>query len=166
MGDKNYFSLLFFVALCLLPIMGIWIEIDALEISREEYNAARIEYDNFESLMENLVAKNQNLKLINQAVINLSDIKKISRGKENEFLAEIHNLINQNNIAMIALRNDEPAIFKLNLCGNYYSFINLLADWRKIPFAFRITDLRITRNEILPSDFVDAELTLEAYISE
>lgn len=165
MENRNYFSqILFFVSLCLLFIGGVWLGIHILESYRKEYDTMRSELDNFENIMENLRAKNRTLKSINQ--VNLGDIKTILKGKENEFYTEVRRLIDENNITMISMKNDNPSIFRLNLKGDYYALVHLFADWREMPFASRITELKIKRDELFPSDFVDAELTLEAWIAQ
>ena len=83
-----------------------------------------------------------------------------------EFQNEIVRLIDENGINMISMANDDKGVFKLSLRGDYYALIHLFAQWKMIPFASRITELKIKRDEILPSDFVDADLILEAWVAE
>ena len=165
MEDRNYLlQILLFAGICFLLSGGVWYGIKTLEEYREEYDTMVSERNNFEGIMENLRAKNRTLQAIHQ--VNLSDIKMIKKGKENEFYTEVRRLIDENSITMISMKNDEPSIFKLNLKGDYYALVHLFADWRDMPFASRITELKIKRDSLLPSDFVEADLTLEAWIEE
>ena len=165
MQDSKYFlQILIFAGICILLGGGVWFGIRTLEDYREEYDTMVSERDNFEGIMENLRAKNRTLQSINK--VNLSDVKMIKKGKENEFYTVVRNLIDENSISMVSMKNDEPSIFQLNLKGDYYSLIRLFAAWREMPYASRITELKIKRDNLLPSDFVDVELTLEAWIAQ
>ena len=163
MEDRNYFlQILFFAAVCVALCAGVWFGLHMLEDYREEYDMMVSERDNFEGTMENLRAKNRTLQSIHQ--VNLSDVKMIQKGSENEFYTAVHRLIEENSMNLLSMQNDDPSIFKLSLQGNYYSLIHLFADWRSMPFASRITELHIKRDAAFPSDFVTADLILEAWI--
>lgn len=165
MDERNYIlQILFFAFLCLLLCGAVYFAIYTLEDYRKEYDLLKSERDNFENIMENLRAKNRTLHSISQ--VNLSDVKMISKGKENEFYTEVRRLIDESSVTMISMKNDEPSIFELSLRGDYYALVHLFAAWREMNFASRITELKIRRDELLPSDYVDAELTLEAWISQ
>ncbi|MBR2208177.1 MAG: hypothetical protein IJ859_05135 [Synergistaceae bacterium] len=165
MENRNYIlQILLFAGLCLALCGGVWFGIHTLEEYREEYDTMVSERDNFEGIMENLRTKNRTLQAIHK--VNLSDVQMVKKGRENEFYSEVRRLIDKNEINMVSMKNDEPSVFNLSLRGDYYALINLFADWREMPFASRITELKIKRDALLPSDFVDAELTLEAWISQ
>ena len=165
MEDRNYFlQILLFAGVCIIFAASVWFGIHTLEDYREEYDTMASERDNFEGIMENLRAKNRTLQAINK--VNLSNIKMINKGNENEFYTEVRRLIDENKVNMISIRNDEASILKLNLKGDYYALIHLFADWREMPYASRVTELKIKRDNLLPSDFVEAELTLEAWIAQ
>ncbi len=163
MEKRNYFlQITIFFAICLLLCVGVWFEIHVLEEYREEYDMIISERDNFEGIMENLRAKNRTLQSIRQ--VNLDNVVKAKDGVE--FYSEVRRLIDENSINMLSMQNDQSNILKLSLQGNYYALIHLFADWREMPFASRITELKIKRDNIMPSDLVEAELTLEAWIEE
>lgn len=165
MEDRNYIlQVLAFAAVCVALGAGVWFGIHTLEDYREEYDTMLSERDNFEGIMENLRAKNRTLQAIHQ--VNLSDVKTVKKGKESEFYTAVRTLIDKNSMTMISMRNDQPSIFNLSLRGDYYSLIQLFADWREMPFASRMTELKIKRDNLAPDRSVEAELTLEAWISE
>jgi len=165
MEDRNFLlQILFFAALCLAMCVGVWFTTKTLEDYREEYDTMVNERDSFEGIMENLRAKNRTLQAINK--VNLSDVKMISKENKNEFYNEVRRLIDENAVNMISMKNDNPSVFNLSLKGDYYSLVHLFADWREMPFASRVTELHIKRDSLSPLDFVEAELTLEAWITE
>ena len=163
MEKRNYLlQITIFFAICLVMCAGVWFGIHTLEEYREEYDMMVSERDNFEGIMDNLRAKNKTLQSIRQ--VNLDNVATAKDGVE--FYSEVRRLIDENSINMLSMQNDQANILKLNLDGNYYSLIHLFADWREMPFASRITELKIKRDNIQPTDFVEAELTLEAWIEE
>ena len=166
MEERNYLlQILFLAGLCALFCGAIWLGIQKLAEYREEYDMMISERNNFEGIMENLRAKNRALQLINK--IKIGDIKMLQKNNDKlEFQNEIVRLIDENGINMISMANDDKGVFKLSLRGDYYALIHLFAQWKMIPFASRITELKIKRDEILPSDFVDADLILEAWVAE
>ena len=72
----------------------------------------------------------------------------------------------KNAMNMLSMSAKDSGELELKLRGNYYSLVNLFADWRRMPFASRITSLRITRDSIEPDNLVDADITLEAWIEK
>ena len=165
MEDRNYFfQILSFAAVCIALCAGVWFGLHVLQGYRDEYDTMVSERDNFEGIMETLRAKNRTLQKIHN--VNLSDIKMIRKGSENEFYAAVHRLIGENSLSLLSMQNDNPSIFKLSLQGNYYSLIHLFADWRSMPFASRITELHIKRDAAFPADLVTADLVLEAWIAQ
>ena len=165
MEDRNYIlQILAFAAVCILLGAGVWFAIHTLEGYREEYDTMASERDNFEGIMENLRAKNRTLQSIHQ--VNLGDVQIIKKGNENEFQTSVRALIDKSSMIMLSMRNDEPGVLRLSLRGDYYSLIHLFADWREMPFASRMTELKIKRDNLAPDRSVEADLTLEAWISE
>ncbi|MBR1487170.1 MAG: hypothetical protein IJ597_07960 [Synergistaceae bacterium] len=165
MEERNYIlQILFFAGICVALGVAVWLGIHTLEDYREEYDTMKSEQENFEGIMENLRAKNRTLQSIHQ--VNLGDVQIVKKGKESEFYTVVRSLIDKNSITMISMRNDEPSVFNLSLRGDYYSLIHLFADWREMPFASRMTELKIRRDDLAPDRAVEADLTLEAWISE
>ena len=162
MGNKSYvLQISIFIILCLSLCAGVWYGLRTLNEYREEYDMILDERDNFELIMEGLRTKNKTLQQINK--INLSSAKAASDSVE--FYSQVRKLIEENSMNMLSMSTNNNNILTLRLQGNYYSLVHLFADWREMPFASRVTSLRINRDSAYPEDFVDADLTLEAWMS-
>ena len=148
-----------FFALCIALCSGVWYGLHVLESYREEYDCIVNERDNFSTVMESLRNKNKTLQNINN--LHLGDVGTSADGVD--FYARVKKLIDENSVNMLSMSANDNNILTLKLQGNYYSLIHLFADWRNMPFASRITSLRIARDAQAPSDFVDVDVTLEAW---
>ena len=158
--DRSYtLHMVIFFALCFAMCGGVWYGLHVLESYREEYDFIVNERDNFSTVMESLRNKNKTLQSINN--LNLGDVGTEADGLD--FYARVRELIEENSMNMISMSANDNNVLTLKLQGNYYSLVHLFADWREMPFASRITSLRIARDAQAPSDFVDVDVTLEAW---
>lgn len=155
--------ILFFI-LCAALCSGVWYGLHTLESYREEYDFIVNERDNFSSIMDGLRNKNKTLKNINRLNSNFNEVGTALDGVE--FYSHVRNLIETNAINMLSMSTNDNNILTLKLQGNYYSFVHLLADWRTMPFASRVTSLRIARDAQNPDDFIEADVTLEAWLNK
>ena len=163
MGNRSYFlQIVFFFAICLCLCGGIWYGLQTLEDYREEYDMIVNERDNFETIMDGLRAKNKTLQNIGK--VNLGDVETAADGVA--FYSEVYRLIQENSLYINSMQHEDNRTWSLQLQGNYYSLVHLFADWREMPFASRVNALKITRDSEKPSDLIEAELTLEAWMSE
>ena len=163
MEDRTYFlqMAIFFIA-CLSLAGGVWFGLNKLSEYREEYDLIIDERDNFSHIMDSLRAKNRTLQEINK--LKFTEVSMASDGVE--FYSKVRTLIEENSMNMISMSNNDNNTLTLKLQGNYYSLVHLFADWREMPFASRVTSLRITRDNTAPEDFVEADLTLEAWMKK
>ena len=163
MENKSYFlQITFFFVLCAALCGGVWFGLEMLSDYREEYDLIVDERENFSTIMDSLRAKNQTLQDISK--LNFSNVGTASDSVE--FYSQVRKLIEENSMNMLSMSANENNVLTLKLQGNYYSLVHLFADWREMPFASRITSLRITRDSTAPDDFVEADLTLEAWMAE
>lgn len=162
--DRSYtLHMVIFFALCFAMCGGVWYGLHVLESYREEYDFIVDERDNFSVVMEGLRNKNKTLQSINRLNFNYNDVESDVDGVE--FYSNITKLIEENSMNKLSM-NANNNVFTLKLQGNYYSLVHLFADWRTMPFASRITSLRITRDPQAPGDFVEADVTLEAWANK
>ncbi|MBQ9419839.1 MAG: hypothetical protein IJU31_05610 [Synergistaceae bacterium] len=157
-NDSYFVQIIIFFALCAALCAGVWYGLHTLQDYREEYDTIDNERDNFSTVMESLRAKNKTLESINK--IDFSNVGKVV--DPTEFSSKVIQLIDDNAVDLLSMSTDDKTI-TMKLKGNYYSVVHLFADWREMPFASRITSLRITRNSESPWDSIDADVTLEAW---
>ncbi|MBQ6775787.1 MAG: hypothetical protein IJP53_04945 [Synergistaceae bacterium] len=162
-NNNSYFiQIAIFFLLCLSLCGGVWYGLNTLQDYREEYDMIVNERDNFSSVMESLRAKNRTLASINK--IDLSEVGTPSDAVE--FSAQVIRLIGENSVNMLSMQTNDNNTLTLKLQGEYYSLVHLFADWSNMPFASRVTSLRITRDSVAPTDFVEADVTLEAWTKQ
>ena len=163
--EKNYNMLLTgaFISICLTFVAGIWYFMNELAACREEYDFLKDEQKNFASGFAPLQERNKILHEIND--FQFDDIETVSDTME--FYSKISEVIENNNLNMLSMssnqnENSKGNILTLKLQGSYYSLAYMLAELRKIPFALRINELKIMRNQSNPEYFVDVDMTVEA----
>ncbi len=164
MGKNIYLAFLaMFIAFCMALIGGVWWSMKELRAYREEYDMLSEESANASRIMASM--QSRNLSLTEVAGLNVENAGAASDTVE--FSSHVQNAIETNNLNIISLNSDQqkPNQINLNIQGNYYSLAQLFADFRMMPFASRITSLKIHRDQANPIDFVDAEIVIEAILS-
>ena len=84
-----------------------------------------------------------------------------------DFQAEIHKIVSSNDVTIVSSEiytsQDQAFIVNLDLdiMGNYANIINILAEWRKLPFAVRIAEFNINHSGSLT---YEAILKLQALL--
>ncbi|MBR1418301.1 MAG: hypothetical protein IJ576_04990 [Synergistaceae bacterium] len=84
-----------------------------------------------------------------------------------DFQAEIHKIVSSNDVTIVSSEiytsQDQAFIVNLDLdiMGNYANIINILAEWRKLPFAVRIAEFDIKHSGSLT---YEAILKLQALL--
>ena len=153
-----------FFALCLTVAVGVWFGLHELSEYRDEYDTMINERDNFSSVMEDLRAKNKTLTNINR--LNFGNVGTASDTVE--FYSHVSTILDRYNMNTLSMSSNENAgnVLTLKLSGNYYALAKVFADWRNMPFASRITSLKITRDNNSPEDLVDVDVVIEAWKAE
>ena len=166
MDNKSLIFVGIFFALCLAVSVGVWYGLHELSEYREEYDTMINERDNFSSVMEDLRAKNQTLTNINR--LNFGNVGTASDSVE--FYSHVRTILdryNMNTLSMSSNENDSAGnVLTLKISGNYYALAKVFADWRNMPFASRITSLKIVRDHDNPEDLVDVDVVIEAWKAE
>lgn len=167
--ERNY-SLLFaglFITICLALCGGIWYSMNELAAYREEYDFLKDEQKNFASNMASLQERNRILNEINNLQLDDTD----TTSDTMEFYSEVNQIVENNRMNMLSMSSNQNQgegskgnILTLKLQGSYYSLAHMFADLRQMPFALRINDLRIVRDQSNPEYFVDVDLTIEAWM--
>ena len=167
---NNKIALIFtglFVFLCLLLSAGVWFSLAELRAYREEYDMLDAERHNYTGNITRLQQKNKTLTEINS--LNIANT-----GTAHDTLAfysEIRQCAENNSMNILSMASDQGEnggtgnIIKLQVEGNYYSLAHMIADWRQIPFASRINSLVVKRDAIAPTEFVQADIEVEAQLT-
>ena len=173
MEHENNLYLIFvglFLAVCIALGGGVWYSMSMLADYREEFDIMRNERENFSDNMEALKTKNQLLKRIAGVSFKNSG----SASDAVEFYSSVRQAISDNQLEMISMSTgssafgtgENAAVLNIKLQGEYYALAHLLAAWRNLPFASRVTSLKLVRDQNNPGNFVDVDVTLEAWVGE
>lgn len=146
--------------LCILICIVTWYPVHLLEAMREEFDTLENDRQNLNMTVENFSIVKENLEKI--AAVSPKDIKPAQDIVE--FYAYVRQAAENNGINIISTRQSNNSI-SMNLRGGYYSLMHLIADWRKMPAASKITSIKIQRDKDAPALFVMADVTLEAMIA-
>ena len=143
---------------------GVWWSLHELEILREEYDLLENERLTSEAMMNTM--QNRHLDLTEITGLNIDNAG--SAHDAVELYSHVRQAIENNNIELISMNSDSnnDGILNLQLQGNYYAFAHLLADWRLMPFASRITSLKLKRDANSPTSLISAQVVLEAIMEE
>ena len=135
-----------------------------LELLREEYDLLEDERTSSISMMQSM--QNKHLDLTEITGLNIDNAG--SAHDAVEFYSHVRQAIENNNMELISMNSDSnnDSILSLQLQGNYYSFAHLLADWRVMPFASRINSLKLKRDASSPTNFISAQIVLEAMMEK
>ena len=149
-----------FFAFCLLLIGGVWWSLHELKAYREEYDLLESERSSSAKMMAQM--ENRNLDLAQVTGLNIDNAGTARDAVE--FYAYVRQAIEDNQLELTSLRSDPNSenILTLQLQGSYYALAHVFADWRVMPFASRIHSLRIVRDNTSPTNFVVADVVLEA----
>lgn len=149
------------VGICLVICAVTWYPVHLLENMREEYENIESERMSLNTTVENFSIVKGNLEKLE--AITPKDIKPASDIVE--FFAYVRQAAENNGINIISTRQSSNSI-SLNLRGGYYSLMQLIADWRKMPASGKITSIKIQRDKDVPALFVTADVTLAALLDE
>ena len=149
-----------FSGLCILICVVTWYPVHLLEAMREEFDTLENDRQNLNMTVENFAIVKENLEKL--AAASPKDIKPAQDIVE--FYAYVRQAAENNGINIISTRQTNSSI-SMNLKGGYYSLMHLIADWRKMPAAGKITSIKIQRDKDAPAQFVTADVTLEALIA-
>ena len=163
MDNKSLIFVGIFFALCLAVGVGVWFGLHELSEYREEYDTMVNERDNFGAVMDELRAKNRTLTNINRL-----SFENVGTAEDAvEFYSHVRSILDKYNMNTISMssneNNTQGNVLNLKLEGNYYALAKGFADWRNMPFASRITSLKIIRDTSNPEDLIEAEVVIEAW---
>ena len=171
---KKNTNLVFGISFCLFCIIlyaVIWFSLHVLYEDRMEYDQLDAERNNHNGIITSLEARNQNLKRV--AALSVNNAEAVSDAVS--FYAMVRQTIDRysNNIMMLSMstsgRNGQEGkdnLLSLKLSGNYYAIMNMIADWRNLPAASKITSLHLKRNHDLPEKIVEVDVVLEVMVEE
>ncbi len=157
--EKKIFTLAgVFIALCFLVGILIWWKVHALNALREEYDMTEYEREGLVTEIEALTATKNNLEKLNG--LNLDTIKPAT--DIIDFYSHVRRAAENNDVNILSTRQSNKNI-DLVLRGGYYSFINLLGEWRAMPTVCKISQLKLQKDKDAPALFIVASVTLTAY---
>ena len=157
--EKKIFTLAgVFIALLVAVGIVIWWYVHELNNLREEYDITEYEREGLVSEIEALTATRNNLEKLNG--LNLDTIKPAT--DIIEFYSHVRRAAERNDINIIKTQQSNKNI-TLTVRGGYYSFINLLGEWRAMPTVCKISSLKLQKDKDAPALFIIADLTLTAY---
>ena len=146
--------------------VGVWYGLHELSIYREEYDTMISERDNFSSVMEDLRAKNKTLTNIH----NLHFENVGTASDTVEFYSYVRNILDKYNMETVSMSSNESnnsgSVLTLKLSGTYYALAKVFADWRNMPFASRITSLKIVMDSVKPNELVEVDVVIEAWTAK
>ncbi len=159
---KNFYMVFvgLFFASCLALMFAVWYSIHVLYEYRTEYETLEAERNNYTGMIESLEERNSTLSKIAKLDINRTG----TASDAVAFFSQVRLAIEtegMNLISMSSGQNEKDMKLSLSLQGTYYSLAHLLASWRTMPVAARITSLRLKRDRNAPEDFIEAEITIE-----
>ena len=147
------------IALCLCLCFGVWWSLSELSTYRTEYDALESDRNNSNELMAQLRLRNTSLNQINR--LNLQNAGAASDFVE--FFTQVRQAADTYKVGIISMtQGNSENILQLQLQGNYYSLAHVFAKWRTMPFASRMTSLKIRRSTSSPESLVEADVVLEA----
>ena len=157
------FTAAFFV-LCVLLIGGVWWSISELRKYREEYDLLEEERTSSQRMMDSMQSKNIDLEQITGLNIDNAGLAQDAV----EFYSKVRQAIEKNNVEVISMNagSNNDSILTLQLKGSYYALARTFAEWRLMPFASRINSLKIKRDANSPTEYISAQVTLEAMMEE
>ena len=165
--NKNFYMIfagIFFTS-CLVVMFAVWYSIHVLYDYRTEYETLEAERNNFTGMIQSLEERNRTLAQIAGLDINHTG----TASDAVEFYSQVRLAIENagmNLLSMSSGQNEKDLKLSLSLQGNYYSLAHLLAAWRVMPIASRVTSLRFKRDAIAPEDFINADVTIEGMPDE
>ena len=163
---KNIYLILMalFFVFCFSLSGGVWLSIKELEALREEYDMLESERASSVIMMETM--QNKNLDLTEITGLNIDNAG--SAHDAMEFYSHVREAVENNNLELVSLNaaNNNDGILSLQVTGNYYAFAHMLADFRKMPFASRISSLKLKRDAISPGSNISAQIILEAMMED
>ena len=158
------FAGIFFTS-CLVVMFAVWYSIHVLYDYRTEYETLEAERNNFTGMIQSLEERNRTLAQIAGLDINHTG----TASDAVEFYSQVRLAIENagmNLLSMSSGQNEKDLKLSLSLQGNYYSLAHLLAAWRVMPIASRVTSLRFKRDARAPEDFINADVTIEGMPDE
>ena len=170
MNKSYYFTFAgIFLGVCLLLCAGIWYSITELYEYREEYEKLDAERHNSSGLISNLEARNTTLSRITSLNINSSTLAHDAVA----FFSMVRPVMETHHINLIYITTKgqddsgtKDNTLQLKIDGGYYDMAGMFADLRTLPVPSKITRLSLKRNHDLPSELVEADLTIEVLTEE
>ena len=157
--ERKIFTLAgFFTALCVIVGILIWWYVRELNNLREEYDMTEYERKGLVKEIEAFTLTKNNLERLND--LNLDTIKPAS--DIIELYSYVRRAAKNNDISILSTRQSSKNI-SLTIRGGYYSFVNLLGEWRTMPTVCKISQLRLQKDKDAPELFIIADLTLTVY---
>ena len=153
MQKSNLILIILFSAVILIRY-GIFYAVSNLREVRAEHKNLNLERSSVQASINSLIEQNVQLK-------NLISADKFQENPGHvEIFSYVQNIMQNNNLNIIS-SGQENLVMTFKISGNYYAFINMLANLRNMPYAVKINNLRIRKNEISPADLVDVNITFE-----
>ena len=147
--------------LCIIICVVTWYPVSMLNSLREEYDSLENERIDLVMTVENFEVVQENLRKIEASTPkNIRPVADIV-----EFYAYVRQAAENNNIEIISTRQN-PSSVSMNVRGGYYSLMHLIADWRSMPAAGKITSIKIQRDKDAPAYLVTADITLAALMND
>lgn len=144
---------------CLALCVGIWWSSRELRTYREEYDVLESDRSNSTGLMAELTLRNRSLNQIDR--LNLENTETASDFMD--FFSQVRQAADTYNVNILSMNSgNSENVLTLQLQGNYYSIAHVFAKWRTMPFASRMTSLKIQRDASSPESLVEADVTIEA----
>ena len=151
------------IAVCLALCEGVWWTTGELRTYREEYEALESDRNNSNELMAQLRLRNNSLNQINR--LNIENATAASDFVE--FFSQVRQAADSYKVNIVSMtQGSSENILQLQLQGNYYSLAHVFAKWRTMPFASRMTSLKIRRDSTSPESLVEADVIIEAMRSD
>ena len=168
--NRNYYILAGgFIVLCLILCGGIWYSIAKLRECREEYDQLDAERHNNSGIISSLEARNERLSSITSLNINNSVIVADAVA----FFSIIRPMMETHKLNLLYLTTsgqdssgNKDNTLQLKIDGGYYDLADMLADLRALNVPSKITRLSLKRNNKLPEEHVEADLTIEVMTEE
>ncbi len=151
------------IVICLALCAGVWWSIGQLKTYREEYEALESDRKNSNELMAQLRLRNNSLNQINRL-----NIENASAATDFvEVFSQVRQAADSYKVNIVSMtQGSSENILHMQLQGNYYSLAHVFAKWRTMPFASRMTSLKIRRAASSPESQVEADVILEAMRSD
>ena len=147
--------------ICILICVVTWYPVSMLEAMREDYDSLENERSDLVMTVENYSIVQDNLQKVEaSSPKNIRPVEDIV-----EFYAYVRQAAENNNIEIISTRQNQSSV-NINLRGGYYSLMHLIADWRSMPAAGKITSIKIQRDKDAPAYLITADVTIAALMNE